>query len=316
LFLVKKILSSVITWFITSLFIILIILIPRDVKYEATDAGTFIDAEYVYSFEKHMYSFKELFFYIKENNSLGNFNEYYSIEDILTESLGKSFLIIIPALLLGFIFGLLKGSIDYRLSNSRWNLFGEGSTWFFLSIPDFFIVISLQLGLMFLYDKGLFPYVDVFGSDKPDNFIMAIIYLMIYPLFYMAKVVSTSFDAEERKDYIRTAKSKGLPYRRILYLHVLWNCWSTILTNISTITLYMLSNLFIIEKFMGYKGAGYYFFNAVTPGAMVYIGAARDLSQANLAIAFTLVFTFFILVVHIISHISLFKLNKNLEETI
>jgi oligopeptide transport system permease protein len=310
LILTKKIVKSVITWLIASLFIIVIILMPRDVTYDATEAGVFQDAHYVYSFEKHMQSFKDFFTFIKENKSLGNYNSYYTIEDILVESIPKSFIIVLLALLLGFIFGLLKGMLDYRLSISRWTIFGKGSTWFFLSIPDFFIVISLQLGLMFLFDIGLFPYVDVFGSDKVDNFIMAIIYLMIYPLFYIAKVVSTCFEAEERKDYIRTARSKGISYNKILYLHVLWNCWITILTNLSTISLYMLSNLFIIEKFMGYKGAGYYFFSAVTPGAMVYVGGGRDLGLANMAIAFTLIFTLFILIVHIISHISIYILDK------
>jgi oligopeptide transport system permease protein len=317
LVLTKNIVKSVITWLIASIFIILIILMPRDVSYEATDAGVFQDAQYVYSFKKHMQSFKEFFVFVKENQSLGNYNSYYTIEEILAESIPKSFSIVILALLLGFILGLFKGMIDYRLSISRWTIFGKGSTWFFLSIPDFFIVISLQLGLMFLYDLGLFPYVDVFGSDKPDNFIMAIIYLMIYPLFYIAKVVSASFEAEERKDYIRTAKSKGISYNKILYLHVLWNCWVTILTNLSTISLYMLSNLFIIEKFMGYKGAGYYFFSVVTPGAMVYVGGVRDLGLANMAIAFTLIFTLFILLVHIISHISIYLLDKNrMEESV
>jgi oligopeptide transport system permease protein len=310
----KKIVKSIITWMIASLMIILIILIPRDVVYNATDTGVFQDAEYVYSFEKHMQSFKDFFIFVKENESLGNYNSYYTIEDILAESISKSFIIVLLALGFGFSLGLLKGILDYRLSIGRWTFFGKGTTWFFLSIPDFFIVISIQLGLMYLYDIGLFPYVDVFGSDKPDNFIMAIIYLMIYPLFYIAKIVSTSFESEERKDYIRTAKSKGISYNKILYLHVLWNCWVTILTNLSTISLYMLSNLFIIEKFMGYKGAGYYFFSVVTPGAMVYVGGGRDLGLANMAIAFTLIFTLFILIVHIISHISIHILDKNRME--
>jgi oligopeptide transport system permease protein len=314
--LTKKIIKSVITWLIASLFIILIILMPRDVTYDATEAGVFQDAKYVYSFEKHMQSFKDFFIFVKEHKSLGHYNSYYTIEDILIESIPKSFTIVLLALLIGFALGLFKGIFDYRLAISKWTLFGKGSTWFFLSIPDFFIVISLQLGLMFFYDIGLFPYVDVFGSDKPDNFIMAIVYLMIYPLFYIAKVVSTCFEAEERKDYIRTAKSKGVSYTKILYLHVLWNCWITILTNLSTISLYMLSNLFIIEKFMGYKGAGYYFFSAVTPGAMVYVGGGRELGLVNMAIAFTLIFTFFILIVHIISHISIYMLDKNRMEEV
>jgi oligopeptide transport system permease protein len=299
---------------IASFFIIVIILVPRDVVYKSTEEGVFLGANYDYSLDAHIESVKLFFIELAETRSLGSYNDYYSIENILKESVQKSFVIVIPALFLGFILGLFKGIMDYRISDKRWSLLGKGSTWFFLSIPDFFIVISLQLGLMYLYDLGLFPYVDVFGSDKPDNLIMAIIYLMIYPLFYIAKVVSTSFEEEERKDYIRTAKSKGTSYNKILYKHVLWNCWVKILSNLTTVTLFMLSNLFIIEKFMGYNGAGNYFFNAITPGALVIVDGDRDLGLANMGIAFTMVFTFFMLVVHLISHIAINKLDKNQSE--
>jgi oligopeptide transport system permease protein len=314
LFLLKNIGKSVITWFIASVLIILIILMPRDAEYKTTDAGVFLGAEYVYSFEKHIQAVSHIVNFVIENHSLGMYNDYYSINDILKMSITKSFSVVIPAIIFGFFLGLIKGIIDYKLSFSKWNIFGRGTTWFFLSVPDFFVVISIQLGLMFLFDKGWFFYVDVFGSDKPDNFIMATIYLMIYPLFYIARIVSTAFEVEERKDYIRTAKAKGITYNKILYKHVLWNCWVTVLTNLSTITLYMLSNLFIIEKFMGFQGAGYYFFSSIFPSAMVFVGGTRDLGVVPLAIAFTLIFTFFILIVHIISHFAIFKFDKNREE--
>jgi oligopeptide transport system permease protein len=314
LFLVKKIVKSIFTWMIASLIIVLIILMPRDVEYDATDSGVYQGAQYVYSVEKHFQALKQFFIFVKNNPSLGDFNQYQTVSEVLAISLQKSSMIMIPALIFGFILGLLKGFGDYRLSSGKLNLVGKGSTWFFLSIPDFFIVISIQLGLMYLYDKGLFFYVDVFGSDKPDNIIMGIIYLMIYPIFYIAKIVSISFEAEERKDYIRTAKSKGTSYNRILYKHVLWNCWVTILTNLSTISLFVLSNLFIVEKFMGYKGAGSYFFNVITPGAMVFIGSDRSLGLPNLAIALTLCFTFFILIIHLISHIAIYHFDKNHTE--
>ncbi|MHC0038421.1 ABC transporter permease subunit [Pseudoneobacillus sp. C159] len=317
MFLLKNIGRSVFTWLIASVLIILIILMPRDAKYEQTEEGVFLGAEYVYSFDKHVQAVKEIVSFVIENHSLGMYNDYYSINDILILSVTKSFGVIIPAIIIGFFLGLLKGMLDYRLSLSKWNIVGKGTTWFFLSVPDFFVVISIQLGLMYLYEKGLFFYVDVFGSDKPDNFIMATIYLMIYPLFYIARIVSTAFEVEERKDYIRTAKSKGISYNKILYKHVLWNCWVTIMTNLSSITLYMLSNLFIIEKFMGYQGAGYYFFSSIFPSAMVFVGGTRDLGVVPLAIAFTLIFTFFILIVHIISHFAIFKFDKNrTEETV
>jgi oligopeptide transport system permease protein len=306
--LVKGLLKSLLTWAIASLLIIFIILIPRDVSYESTSAGVFKDAEYEYSLEKHINEFVLFYNNIKESKSLGNYSLDYTVGEIIIMTLERSAKTVIPALILGYVFGILKGICDYRLSRKKWaGGFGKGSTWFFLSLPDFFIVISLQIILMELHYKGLLPHIDLFGNDDKDNIMMQIIYLMIYPLFYMAAITSSAIEEESGKDYIRTARSKGIKDNIIIYRHVLANSRIKLIRHFNTIVLYMLSNLFIIERFADYQGAGYFFLRTIYSGPIFAVGSDRNLGLPTLAVAYTLIFTGFILIVHIISLIAVYK---------
>lgn len=306
--LIKGIIKSITTWVFASIFIIIIILIPRDVEYKSTAAGVFQKATYNYSIEKHIASFNDLYSYIKENNSLGRYSDYYTVEDILVKTIKMSAKTVIPALILAFILGILKGILDQRLSLRKWGIIGKGTTWILLSIPDFFLVVTLQVSLMFLFDLGLAPHIDLFGSDDKDNVMMAIIYLMIYPLFYMASITSSAIEEEAGKDYIRTARSKGIMENIIVYRHILANASVKIFRHLNTIVLYMLSNLFIIERFTDYRGAGYYFLKTVFQGSHFAVGSNQNLGLPSLAISYTLIFTAFILIIHIISQAAVYKL--------
>ncbi|MFK9092694.1 ABC transporter permease subunit [Bacillus salipaludis] len=294
--------KSILAWIIALFFIIFIILMPRDVSYETSTGNVFENAEYHYSWTKHKDSFVNFFSFIKENKSLGEYMPGYPNSELLSRTLKKSLSIALPALFLSFIFGVLKGMMDYHLSKFKlWNIPNKGATWLFLSIPDFFVVIGIQLLLMFLYSIGFLPHITLFGSESFENIILCIIFLSIYPLFYTAKITYTSLEDEEGKDYIRTAYSKGVSFKKVVNIHIFRNAIIKILQHLNTISLFVLSNLFIIEKFTAFRGAGYYFMEAVYPGASFAVGQNKDLGNASLAISYTVIFTFIILLVHLIS---------------
>jgi oligopeptide transport system permease protein len=305
--LVKGIIKSIITWALVSVLIIFIILIPRDVQFDSTDAGTFIDASHKYSFEKHVDEFTNFYHHMVETKLQDRYNLNFTVEEILVKTLKRSAMTVIPAIILAYFLGILKGIFDYRLSQNKWGLFGKGSTWFFLSLPDFFVVITLQILLMDLYYTGLFPHIDLYGSDDKDNVLMQIVYLSIYPLFYMASITSSAIEEEEGKDYIRTAKSKGIIQRIIVFRHILANTRIKMIRHLNTIVLYILSNLFIIERFTDYQGAGYFFLKSVYLGPEFMVNSNRDIGLPALAVSYTLVFTAFILLVHIISLVAVNK---------
>jgi|GEM_PF-1120940 len=302
---IQVIIKQLILFMIVSLLFLFIIFMPRDVTMTTGEGGMFLSAEYHYSFEQHMDNILEFFRYLSQVEELPELVSGQAFMETVTNTIQKSMIIVLPSLLLAFFLGIAKGIYDYKSERKKSWFLGKGTTWIFLSIPDIFVIIFIQLSLLILYDHGLFFHVDIYGSDKIDNYIVCILFLMIYPLFYISNVTYMSLKDEERMDYIRTAMAKGTKEMRILYIHVLKNCWGKILTHTNTITLYVLSNLFIVERLTDFRGAGMKFFEAIAPATSFHP------TSANFSINFVATFvyaTFFTVVIFLSNLISkLFK---------
>ena len=73
----------------------------------------------------------------------------------------------------------------------------------------------------------------------------------------------TIFLEEINKDYVRTARSKGLSERTVLYVHVLRNALIPILTGVVVVLPTLFMGSLIIEAFFGIPGLGSYTIDAI-----------------------------------------------------
>ena len=78
-----------------------------------------------------------------------------------------------------------------------------------------------------------------------------------------ARWYRTIFLEELDKDYIKTAKAKGLSDGRILFVHVLKNAMLPILTGIVVIIPSLFMGSLILESFFGIPGLGSYVIEAI-----------------------------------------------------
>ena len=69
--------------------------------------------------------------------------------------------------------------------------------------------------------------------------------------FYRAVILD-----ETHRDYVRTAKAKGLPLPTILFKHVLRNCMLPILTNVILTIPFLIMGSLLVESFFGIPGLG------------------------------------------------------------
>lgn len=299
----RSILRQILLWLITVFIFLSLLFMPRTAAYQTGAGGQFESASQTYSLGVHVQQFKDFFQYIKENKGLGTFHNGYSLSDNIWRTFKKSMLITIPALILGFFLGIAKGLFDYRIRNRWGKLFGVSTTRFFLSIPDLFLIISIQLLLMEGYHAGWLPHIIVYGSDQLSVVILDIIFLTIYPIFYIANITYFSIRDEQGMDYIRTALSKGTSSLKILYRHVLKNCFVKILSHTNTITLYTLSNLFIVEFLTNYHGAAQAFFETVQSPDFLRIGMQMGINIYPAA-GYVILFTAVILLAKVVSEIA------------
>jgi oligopeptide transport system permease protein len=300
---IRSIVHQAILWIVTIFLFLSLLFLPRTAAYQTGPGGMYRGAEYQYSFDQHVSQFQEFFQYIKENKGLGTVYNNYSLTANIWRTFLKSMLIVIPALFLSFFLGIAKGIFDYRIRQRRGRLFGVSTTRFFLSIPDLFLIIALQLLIMEGYEAGFLPHIVVYGSEYISVVLLNIIFLSIYPLFYIANITYFSIRDEQGMDYIRTAFSKGTSSFKVLYRHVLKNCFAKILSHTNTITLYTLSNLFIVEFLTNYRGAAYFFYQTVTSPEFFTVGSTIQV-QLYPAAGYTILFTFVIFLAKILSEIA------------
>lgn len=268
----KKAIEQFVLWIVCVFLFIGILFMPVTTEYQTGQGGQFESASYQYELDKHIANIKGFFTYIKENPDLGEFVPGESYGHRIAGKAWKSLLLIVPTLIFAYIFGILKGIFDFRMQKKKLNFLGNGTTWLFISMPDLFFIIIIQIGLMFLYEKGLFFHVTLYGSEKLETYIVGILFLLIYPVFYLANITNVSLQEQSGNDYIRTARSKGTSGVKILFIHILKNSFPRILAHANTITLYVLSNLFIVEKLMNFQGAADGLFNAVLRGTGFKVG--------------------------------------------
>jgi peptide/nickel transport system permease protein len=69
---------------------------------------------------------------------------------------------------------------------------------------------------------------------------------------------------EINKDYVRTARAKGVPLPSILFLHVLKNCMLPILTDLITTIPFLILGSLLLERFFGIPGLGDLLLTSIT----------------------------------------------------
>ncbi len=94
-----------------------------------------------------------------------------------------------------------------------------------------------------------------------------------------SRLYRTFFLEEINKDYVRTARAKGLPETLILFRHVLKNAMIPILTGVVAVLPMLFMGSLILESFFGIPGLGSYTIEAISGQdfaivrAMVFLGS-------------------------------------------
>jgi peptide/nickel transport system permease protein len=149
-------------------------------------------------------------------------------------------------------------------------------------IPVFWLGMALQF--VFFYKLGLFPLegrfplretlpptvtgfllIDTLLAGSPSGFLSALRCLALPSLTIALNLLAVgtrmtraALIAEYGKDYVRTARGKGVGARRILYKHVFRNALAPLLTVTSMQFGYMISWVVLVEVIFGWPGIGLY----------------------------------------------------------
>jgi peptide/nickel transport system permease protein len=208
--------------------------------------------------------------------------------------MGPSLALAVPTFVLGLLASVAFSLMLVFFRTTRLDFWGVVLCVVMLSISGLFYIIAGQ----WLFSKvlRLVPYSGFAGGLDMVKFLsLPILVAIIARLGPEARFYRSLFLEEIGKDYVRTARAKGLSERVVLFRHVLRNAMLPILTGtVSALPLLFMGSL-ISESFFGIPGLGSYTIDAISAQdfsvvrAMVFLGSALYIVGLILAdISYTL----------------------------
>jgi len=208
--------------------------------------------------------------------------------------MGPSLALAIPTFVLGLLASVAFSAMLVYFRATRLDFWGVVTCVVMLSISSLFYIIAGQW--LFSRMLRLVPYSGFAGGLDMVKFLaLPVLVAIVARLGPEARFYRTLFLEEIGKDYVRTARAKGLAERVVLLRHVLRNAMLPILTGtVSAIPLLFMGSL-ISESFFGIPGLGSYTIDAINAQdfsivrAMVFLGSALYIVGLILAdISYTL----------------------------
>lgn len=181
-----------------------------------------------------------------------------TVNEILAETLPVSMQLGLYAIGLAFIGGLGIGLVS-ALFRGRWV---EGGVMLFalvgIAVPNFVVGTALQL----IFANTL-HLTKIAGWPEPGTLILPVIALSLTFMAYIARIARSSFIDNLSKDYVRTARAKGLSETRIYLKHLLRNSIQPVISYLAPATASALTGTMVIERIFNIPGMGRYFVESV-----------------------------------------------------
>jgi peptide/nickel transport system permease protein len=128
------------------------------------------------------------------------------------------------------------------------------SSLFYIIMAQWFFGKLLQLVPL----SGFVPGLDIFKF-----LLLPLVVGIVYQLGSEARLYRAMLLEEIGKDYVRTARAKGLTEAAVLFRHVLRNAWLPVLTHVGALLPYAFLGSIVFESFFGIPGLGTYVVEAI-----------------------------------------------------
>ena len=212
----------------------------------------------------------QYFFWLKQILTQGNFGTSFvyqrSVASLLWERVPATLLLAISSLVVTWAIAIPMGIVG-AVNQNRWSdrilrvvsYIGQG-------FPSF--ITALLLLILAQNLSPLFPVGDMTSIDHADltplgkildigwHMILPTIALSITSFAGLQRITRGELLDVLRQDYIQTARAKGLPENKVIYVHALRNAINPLITLLGFEFASLLSGAFISEFFFNWPGLG------------------------------------------------------------
>jgi oligopeptide transport system permease protein len=181
-----------------------------------------------------------------------------SINQIIAEGAPATIQLGFMAFTLAVVTGIPLGIIA-ALGHNKWpDYVATFISMLGIATPSFILAILLVV----VFSVG-FKILPALGWGAPDTWVLPTIALAGYQIAQIARYTRASMLEVTRKDYVRTAQSKGLRERAVVVRHMIRNALIPVVTILGPILAFLVTGSFIIETFFGIPGIGKYYVQGI-----------------------------------------------------
>jgi oligopeptide transport system permease protein len=111
---------------------------------------------------------------------------------------------------------------------------------------------------------GWLPVNALKWDSDPTAWILPIIALSLFPIAQVARYTRASMLEVTRRDYVRTAHSKGIGQRTVVIVHMVRNALIPVVTILGPVLAFLVTGSFIIEYIFSVPGIGREYVSSIT----------------------------------------------------
>lgn len=181
-----------------------------------------------------------------------------TVNDILTDAFPVSLQLGSAGLLLAICIGVPLGTIAAVRRGSAIDFAAMFMSTAGISVPSFVI------GALLIFIFGIWlKILPVALWESGRHMILPAITIAVSPAAYLARLTRASVLEILEKDWVRTARSKGLSGQKTVVKHVLRNALVPIATVLGPLTAILVTGSFVVEYMYAIPGMGRFFITAV-----------------------------------------------------
>jgi peptide/nickel transport system permease protein len=171
----------------------------------------------------------------------------------------------IIAILIGVMVGVYSAIrqysiFDYTATSLSFLGFAMPTFWLALLLQILFVNIYLKWDVRIFYTSGLNnPNEGAFSLDRIQHLGLPVATLVIIDFALYSRFMRASMLEVINSDYVRTARAKGLPERRVVTHHIVRNALIPLVTVIALNVGGLLGGAIVTESVFSLDGMGFYF---------------------------------------------------------
>ncbi len=233
-----------------------------------------------------------------------SFMEKRPVSDLLAERLPNTLLLMVVSEVTIIVFSLLIGILSALKQYSILDHIITGLSFIGYSMPIFWIALLLMFVFAVKFKEWGLPYFPTVGkydlavgptpAQIAWHLVLPVASISIISTAGYTRYIRSSMLDVINEDYIRTARSKGLTERAILYKHALKNASLPLVTLIGLDLPLLLGGAIVTESIFAWPGMGRLFWNAaqdtdipVLMGVLLFISVAVVVFQIITDLTYT-----------------------------